>query len=669
MSLQTRAEVLLVVVVGLAWLYVFPYHAHTNNPNENVRVYMTRAIVDSASYAIGYRKLSTAGRAVDFGSVTKDWGYVNDRSLYCTDRSQYPPDCAGALYSAKAPGTSLVGVPFYWAYKTLWVALHRPVTLESAVVWLRLWTMLLPWLVFLVAFQRRVLADTGDLRLAVAFTSLLAFGTTSTTYVSMFASHVHAGMALMAGLWLAERALGDGVRRPLWLFLSGLALGWAQLFEYAAVVGVLVVGMLLLVRLPDRRDVAWAALGGLLPLLLLFHYHQTCFGAIWLTGQSCIEPEAFQEAIAPGVMGVVGPSWKRFVGVAFSPFTGLFFFAPFLLLWLLAGAWLLVDRDRRRDAWPAVAMGAGFLLFFSSHSLWRGGWTAGPRYLSPAEPFLVLGLAGFTAHTTVGRDWRWRAVLVGFGLVALLNRTLVHLTSQGYPFDFYDPLYEFSVPLLLDGYVFRNLANALGWHGLATAAPYVVAVAGLAGLATWRLLPASPRLRRTGRWAGPGGEASARAVRLGAILLALAAAVGMAAFEASFVRPPTATSAQALAAFRAAWRPEQQGVPSRGVAEVRRLQASKRTRQQWIDWTNGQTLLGRPRALPASAQKLLAEPEVPPTAPTPEPTPPEVGPDVIDTGVAPDALETASEAGGGEVFTPPPIDPDAHAIDRGAEQQ
>ena len=74
-----------------------------------------------------------------------------------------------------------------------------PVTLEAVIVWLRLWTMLLPWLVFLVAFQRRLLADTGDLRLAVAFTGLLAFGTTSTTYASMFASHVHAGMALFAG--------------------------------------------------------------------------------------------------------------------------------------------------------------------------------------------------------------------------------------------------------------------------------------------------------------------------------------------------------------------------------------------------------------------------------------------------------------------------------------
>ncbi len=663
MSLQTRAEVLLVVVVGLAWLYVFPYHAHTNNPNENVRVYMTRAIVDSGSYAIGYRKLTAGGRTVDFGSVTKDWGYVNDRSLYCTERDQRPPDCAGALYSAKAPGTSLLGVPFYWAYKTLATALHRPVTLESAVWWLRLWTMLLPWLVFLVVFQRRLLADTGDLPLAAGFTALLAFGTTSTTYATMFASHVHAGMALAAGLWLAEKALADRARRALWLFLSGVALGWAQLSEYAAVVGVAVVGLLLLLRLPDRRDLVWAVFGGLLPLLLLFHYHQTCFGAIWLTGQSCIEPESFQEAIAPGVMGVVGPSWKRFVGVAFSPFTGLFFFAPFLVLWLAAGALLLADPARRRTAWPAVAMGAGFLLFFSSHSLWRGGWTAGPRYLSPAEPFLVMGLASFTAHTAVGRDGRWRAVLVGFGLVALWNRTLVQLTSQGYPFEFYDPLYEFSVPLLIDGYVFKNLANAFGVFGGATALPYVAAV-GLAAWATWRLL-ASPSVAPP---TGPGR----RTASLPVVLLALAAAMGMGALEATFVRPPSAASVASLAAFRAAWRPEQQGQPSREVASVRRLQASKRTAAQWVAWVNGQTLLGRPRTLPTAALKALSEPPVPAPEPivapaAPEPAAPDAGADALDAPGGPDTVDVAPEAGGDEASGPPIGGDDARAIDRGSD--
>lgn len=611
MNLTTRAEVLLVLVVGFAWLYVFPYHAHTNNPNENVRVYMTRAIVDSASYAIGYRKLAPSGAAIDFGSVTRDWGYVNDRSLYCTDRAEHPPDCAGALYSAKAPGTSLVGVPFYWAGKHVYAALGQPFTLEAAIAWLRLWTMLLPWLVFLVAFQRRLLAETGDLRLAVAFTGLLAFGTTSTTYASMFASHVHAGMAVFAGLWLAERALADRNRRPWWLLLSGLALGFAQCSEYAAVVGVVPVGLLLLARLPDRRDLAWVVLGALGPMLLLFHYHHVCFGALWLTGQSCIEPEAFQEAIAPGVMGVVGPSWRRFVGVAFSPFTGLFFFAPFLVLWLVAAPVLLATPSTRRAAWPAVAIGAGFLLFFASHSLWRGGWTAGPRYLAPAEPFLVLGLARFTATSRVGRDWRWRALLVGLGTVALWNRTLIHLTTQGFPFEFFDPIYEVSLPLLVEGYVFRNAANAVGLYGLGTALPYVLAVVGLALVALWRLLPRRGMLR------------------LAAVLLALAAAVGMGALEASFVQPPAARAVASLASFRANWKPELQGEPSRDVARVRRLQASKRTRDEWVAWVNGQTLLGRPRPLPPSAGAAFAGQRDEPDEVS-SPHEPEFEPDVVD---------------------------------------
>jgi hypothetical protein len=114
-------------------------------------------------------------------------------------------------------------------------------------------------------------------------------------------------------------------------------------------------------------------------------------------------------------------------------------------------------------------------------------------------------------------------------------------------------------------------------------------------------------------------------------MLALAAALGMGAFEASFARPPAAKAVASLASFRANWKPELQGEPSRDVALVRRLQASKRTRDEWVAWVNGQTLLGRPRPLPPSAGAAFAgQPDEPDHVSSP--TEPELEPEVVDEG-------------------------------------
>jgi len=80
-------------ILALGYLYVFPYQDRTNNPNENVRFFMTAAIVDDHTFAIDH--------------VRQQWGWVNDAAVY-----------GGHAYSVKAPGTSYLGVPAYWIYRT-----------------------------------------------------------------------------------------------------------------------------------------------------------------------------------------------------------------------------------------------------------------------------------------------------------------------------------------------------------------------------------------------------------------------------------------------------------------------------------------------------------------------------------------------------------------------
>src|SRR5205823_6275454 len=90
---------LLLLLVAYGWLFVgFPA---VNNPNELVRVYMARAIAEEGTYSIGVR-IEWGGRLGDGGPIYSDWGYVNDKALVC--KSGQPPYCAGKLYAAKAPG-------------------------------------------------------------------------------------------------------------------------------------------------------------------------------------------------------------------------------------------------------------------------------------------------------------------------------------------------------------------------------------------------------------------------------------------------------------------------------------------------------------------------------------------------------------------------------------
>ena len=81
-----------IAICAAVYLYAFPYQPEVNNPNENVRFFMTAAIVDEGTYAID--------------AIRARWGWVNDAAVY-----------EGHVYSVKAPGTSLMGVPGYWLYR------------------------------------------------------------------------------------------------------------------------------------------------------------------------------------------------------------------------------------------------------------------------------------------------------------------------------------------------------------------------------------------------------------------------------------------------------------------------------------------------------------------------------------------------------------------------
>lgn len=462
-----EGRLFLLLLVAYGWLFVF--FAKINNPNELVRIYAARALVEDHTWAIGHRT-----RIGDVGRVYGDWGYVNDKALVCTDPRLSPPACEGTLYAAKAPGPSVLAVPVLAVLR-----LSGPLDKTSAVFWLRWLWIILPTLVFWLAL-RRYLVDTGvphDAALAVVLAG--ALGSLSLTYGQMFAGHQLAalclGAAFLCGFWKD---------RPGWL---GFFCAMSVAMEYPSAPAALILGVAYLIQ--RRRSLGWIVLGGLPWALVLVQFHWSAFGAPWSTPYSHLENPGFVRDLAPGLMGISIPTGERFYGSLFAPYLGLLFWAPWIALALV---------PRRSVPFAVVAY---YLVFQITHALWRSGWTVGPRYITPLVPF-----AAICAARLLRERPRLLPLFGGLAAAGVAATGLASAVCQGFPLEVVNPLREVVWPLLSHGYVPRNPLQALGVPGLWSALPYFAALAVAAALLLRRswLAPAVAAVVIAAQWLTPG---------------------------------------------------------------------------------------------------------------------------------------------------------------------
>ncbi len=198
-----EGRLLLLLLVAYGWLFVF--FERINNPNELVRVYAARALVEERTWSIG-RRAQFGNVLVDVGPVYRNWGWVNDKALVCDDPGARPPACAGRLYAAKAPAASFLGAPVLAVLR-----LFGPLRKTPAVFALRWVCVILPSLLFWLLLRRYLLDAGASQEVALACTLAGALGSLSLTYGQMFAGHQMAALALggafLAGFWKERPAL------------------------------------------------------------------------------------------------------------------------------------------------------------------------------------------------------------------------------------------------------------------------------------------------------------------------------------------------------------------------------------------------------------------------------------------------------------------------------
>ncbi len=444
------------VLVALAIVSVWPYFERLNNPNENARVWMTRAIVEYHTMSID--------------RVSAEWGYVNDKA---TGR--------GRVYSGKAPGTSFLGVPVLWAQTRLWHLFGWPSPSKRAtIVALRFFAVMVPSIIFLFFFARWIERRTRSPAARDLLVVGLGTGTMFYPYGILFVGHAQASMAAFAAFMLLSWniATAPGPAAPasaaarsapsvapvlsrMHITGAGALAGAAVIIEYQ----MLIIAALLSVyalRTVGRRT-AWFILAALPFAIALGAYHAALFGRPWEFPYSHLENQNFARIVDVGYHGLATP---RFVAVGttlFSVSYGLFAFSPFLLLGLILGGDALF-RGLRREG--AMIVGVMFImtLFISGLPHWRGGWCVGPRYIAGVVPFLVMGLAIRWAVFDDGspRGEVLRAFAAGLIAVSVFANSISAAVYPHYPEVFDNPIYDLAVPLIRDGYVPYGLGWALG---------------------------------------------------------------------------------------------------------------------------------------------------------------------------------------------------------------
>jgi hypothetical protein len=184
------------------------------------------------------------------------------------------------------------------------------------------------------------------------------------------------------------------------------------------------------------------ALGALACAAVLMAYQYACFGSPFHLAYS--SEEGF-EGMKQGWFGLNLPRMIRLRRILFSDYRGLLPIAPLLAL---APVGLVVVARRAPGAALVSALIAVFyVLLNASYTYWEGGWSFGPRHLSPAIPFICLWLAGvWTLTPRIGR-----IVLLALWVYGASLSLIAVATMAQPPAVYRHPVAEILWPAFRDG--------------------------------------------------------------------------------------------------------------------------------------------------------------------------------------------------------------------------
>jgi hypothetical protein len=401
----------------------------------------------------------------------------------------------GHYYSDKAIGSSIVGYIFYLPMYLVMQIFNFSMKMRQIKYLLVLFSIAIP-----SAFTGSlmyVLAKyiSGSKLKAYIVTMCIFLGTMYFPYSTLFYGHPLAASLLFCAFFLIFRLKTRPELRhsKIDLFLIGFLLGFSIITEYPTILIVLVLVIYYFYIVMDQWS--WRgflskaippAIGGLIPLLLLFAYNDAIFGNPFLVTYSHVSNPFFSENMSQGLSGI---AWPRPIVMYYStlfPANGLFWQSPVLLMSLVGVYFMLRNKQYRAEAIIFIVIFISYVALISGYYLWWGGYAFGPRHLIPMLPFFALPLL-FVPK-------RLFPMVVILGLISIGQMFIVVASQIKTPDDMiykiaelryfeYSTIYNFCLKKLLNNDFHWNLGQALfGLKTWASLLPAGLAIAVVSGI-------------------------------------------------------------------------------------------------------------------------------------------------------------------------------------------
>jgi hypothetical protein len=398
--------------------------------NQNSRICLTRSIIDHGTFTIDAYKEDAPG--MEFVNAG-DWAYYD-----------------GHYYSNKSPGLSFMAAPFFAASQTLLTRLipgdaGRQVLMSaylSTVFTVGVLSVFLCLLIFYV-FHR---IFSMSVKAALLLTVLFGFGTLAFSYSTTFYSHQPAACCSFLSFVLAMTIrYGAAPRKNMMAVLAGFSAASAVVIEPSAMIMLAGVAFCLVSVREGRSYIPLYVLGCVPPLAVLGWYNYVCFGHPLASGYA-YSNDMVMWKVEGKLFGI--PGLRRFYDLLISPYRGLFFSSPVLIM-ALPGLFIALRRKQWLSEILFCAMISGvFIMFIACFHAWHGGWAAGPRYLLPAFPWIFM-MAGLSLQ-------RFPRVFVGIGLLSLLLNLAITIVGNEIPLEVKHPLTDVILKNLIAGRVSIN---------------------------------------------------------------------------------------------------------------------------------------------------------------------------------------------------------------------
>jgi hypothetical protein len=396
----------------------------------------------------------------------------------------------GHFYSDKAPGLALSAVPVLEVVHVVLRAVHKDpsqaklITAEIylvTIICVALPSAVMAGYLFMLALKLGASVNGAGFAAVT-----LGLATPFWCYATLFWGHaLSAACLFFAFTYAVSLREFDSRSRDLLLSISvGLAAGWATVTEFPAAPAAAIVTLLVIAfAWPNgsgrlTRVATGVAVGALPCIIVLMVYNFLVFGSPFKLGYAISAQENWPQ-MRQGLMGVTYPKLYVLREILVGRYRGLLPLAPVIAAAPFGLGLLWKQANARASTLAITAIALYYLLLNSSYAVWDGGWSYGPRHLSPALPFLCLPLGLLWTRSS-------RAVRSVLAVLFLYSASITLLAASTVvmpPTDAKSPVQELLWPAFHAGLIDKNLGMLIGLHGLVSLIPLFLVWA--AAFAAW----------------------------------------------------------------------------------------------------------------------------------------------------------------------------------------